>query len=73
MNHLCGLEVVISPLVEDMPKLKFHWDDPTPVMMEFNRWLLERFGSNPTFYKIGNKIVTNERGRRLLQQIPEGV
>lgn len=45
MINLSGMEVIVSPLVQDMPKFEF---DPkflggsTRTIDEFNRWLLER-------------------------------
>lgn len=66
MINLSGMEVIVSPLVQDMPKLKFDTafiGGSTRTIDEFNRWLLERFGTKPTYLVLFNKkIVTNERG-----------
>lgn len=66
MNSLHGLDVVVSQYVQDTPKLKFSCGEPTPTIHKFNAWLLCMFGSNPTYFQIGNRIITNERGKRLL-------
>jgi len=73
MINLSGMEVIVSPLVQDMPKFEF---DPkflggsTRTIDEFNRWLLERFGTKPTYLVLFNKkIVTNERGLAALRRV----
>lgn len=73
MINLSGMEVIVSPLVQDMPKFEF---DPkflggsTRTIDEFNRWLLERFGTKPTYLVLFNKkIVTNERGMAALRRV----
>lgn len=74
MINLYGMEVIVSPLVQDMPKFEF---DPkflggsTRTIDEFNRWLLERFGTNPTYLvsEAGRKIITNERGLAALRRV----
>lgn len=73
MINLSGMEVIVSPFVQDMPKFEF---DPkflggsTRTIDEFNRWLLERFGTKPTYLVLFNKkIVTNERGLAALRRV----
>lgn len=68
MNTIFGVKVVVSQMVDDTPKLKFSWPEPTPLMHEFNRWLLQRFGSNPTFFRTTDSIITNRRGYELLKR-----
>lgn len=76
MINLSGMEVIVSPFVQDAPKFKFDpgfLDGSTKVIDEFNRWLLERFGTNPTYLMLFNrKIVTNERGLAALRKATEG-
>jgi len=71
MINLYGMEVIVSPLVQDMPKLKFNaafLGGSTRTIDEFNRWLLERFGTKPIYLMLFNqKIVTNERGLAALR------
>lgn len=73
MINLYGMEVIVSPLVQDMPKLKFNTaflGESTRTIDEFNRWLLERFGTKPTYLVLFNKkIVTNERGMAALRRV----
>lgn len=62
-----GFHIVASPLLTK-PKLRFNWPEPTPVMQEFNRWLLDNFGSLPSdeVIKVGNTLyVSNEVYRKL--------
>lgn len=71
MINLYGMEVIVSPLVQDMPKLKFNaafLGGSTRTIDEFNRWLLERFGTKPIYLMLFNqKIVTNKRGLAALR------
>ncbi len=71
MINLSGMEVIVSPLVTDTQKLKFNaafLGESTRTIDEFNRWLLERFGTKPTYLVLFNKkIVTNERGLAALR------
>jgi len=71
--NLSGMEVIVSPLVTDTPKLKFNaafLGESTRTIDEFNRWLLERFGTKPTYLVLFNKkIVTNERGLAALRRV----
>lgn len=75
-NSLYGMEVIVSPLVTDTQTLKFNaafLGESTRTIDEFNRWLLERFGTKPTYLVLFNqKIVTNERGLAALRNATNG-
>lgn len=75
MTNLSGMEVIVSPLVQDTPKLKFNaafLGESTGTIDAFNRWLLDRFGTKPTYLVLFNKkIVTNQRGLAALRKATE--
>ena len=48
MNKFNGLEIIVSPLIKDRPKIKFDSSflgGSTRAIDNFNRWLEERFGT----------------------------
>ena len=67
LSYHYGLSIVVSPLLTK-PKLRFNWPEPTPAMQEFNRWLLDNFGSvsSNEAIKVGDTLyVSAEMFRRL--------
>lgn len=59
MFILNGMEIVVSPLVQKVPKLKLRPD--CPVTDEFrglmDQWLLDTFGTHYPAYAMGNGTV----------------
>lgn len=56
MKTLFGLNVVVSPLVQPVPKVQLSpdFDACSPhVKSEMNAWLLDRFGTREVCYVIG--------------------
>lgn len=71
MNTFNGLDVFISPLVQDTPKLKFDHSflgGSTPAIDEFNRFLEARFGTNAGFIITQRAIYTSRRGFNALKE-----
>lgn len=72
MSPLYGLDVIVHPLVEDKPKLKFDASflggGSTKVIEDFNRWLIDQFGWTPTYIRIGNRIYTSKLGIEMLKK-----
>lgn len=75
MNSIYGMEVVISPIVADKPKLQFDSSflgESTPVINEFNHWLKCRFGTNPSFIITRNRIYCSALGFATLKRLTAG-
>lgn len=71
MNTIYGMPIVVSPLLRDRPVIEFRTNAlgfTTPAIDAFNTWLGEQFGHQFTFLRIGDKIVTNERGLRAIRE-----
>jgi hypothetical protein len=70
MNRLMGIDVRVSSLITDAPKVRWNCkpEDETPTIQRFNAWLAERFGYRLTYWKVGDVIFTNERGYAALKQ-----
>lgn len=65
MNSFAGLEIVVSPLLKDKPKLQFNpafLGGSTRTIDEFNRWLEEQFGHKIQFIVTPNAIYCTNNG-----------
>lgn len=65
MNKFNGLEIIVSPLIKDRPKIKFDSSflgGSTRAIDNFNRWLEERFGTVFEALVTPTQIFTSERG-----------
>lgn len=70
MDFIFGTKVMVSPFLTDIPKLKFDsyfLDGSTKTIDDFNRWLLENFGTIPPFVMPDEILFTTEDGLSMLR------
>jgi hypothetical protein len=67
--NISGMDIVISPLLESIPKKQLSTDCPcTDRFREnYNQWLKEFFGTEEPMFILNGKLFTSNRGYQNLR------